>query len=79
MANAMPFLCLACTRYDGERDTCDAFPQGIPTPILDGASHWEPMPGDGGLHFDPDPEAGDALRGYIAYWYALEGTDQLDV
>jgi hypothetical protein len=82
--NALPYLCLGCTRYhrnELQTEMCDAYPLGIPTAILNGASHFDPDPetGDGGLAFDPDPDAGDYLASYLAYWYTMEGSDQLPV
>lgn len=74
----MPFLCLACTRYNRDgTETCSAYPNRIPEAILNGASHFDPDPesGDGGLPFDADPDAGDALKQYTAYWYVVEGSD----
>lgn len=49
-------LCLVCTRvHDPETPaTCDAFPEGIPSPILLGEFvHTEPYEGDRGLKFKP--------------------------
>jgi hypothetical protein len=80
--NSMPILCLGCLRYNPDgKETCDAYPNGIPEAILNGASHFDPDPetGDGGLAFDADPEAGEYIKQYIAFWYELEGSDQLSV
>lgn len=54
-------ICVGCVhldRVDGRpnwaRMTCNAFPSGIPTPILDNeVDHREPMLGDNGIRFVP--------------------------
>lgn len=83
MSEEFAFICLGCTRYhfthDQESDTCDAFPNGIPQEIINGAPHIEPWPGDGGLQFDAEPTAGDVISQYLAAWYKVEGTDQLSL
>ncbi len=59
--------CVACAhlRLDGTgRWACQAFPRGIPAAILEGRiDHRQPYPGDGGVRFQPDP---DAPAGLIA-------------
>lgn len=49
---------------------CNAFPQGIPDPIL-ARNHWhrEPFPGDHGIQYEPIPaqETDDDLRYVIVY------------
>ncbi len=51
--------CLSCTRFhheDEDRDTCDAFPSGIPDAIWESRhDHRQPFDGDGGLLFEPEP------------------------
>lgn len=65
----IPAYCLDCvhlrglldvpppaSRYDTDtaRQTCAAFPRGIPEPILLGeADHRRPYPGDHGIRFTP--------------------------
>jgi hypothetical protein len=46
-----PTMCLACERYR-KANTCDAFPDGIPTEIFNfGGDHRQPAAGDRGLQF----------------------------
>ena len=48
--------CAHCARKHAGSGTCDAFPAGIPMPILlNQADHREPYPGDGGLQFKAKP------------------------
>ena len=53
-------LCWACTRLRSDADkgaVCAAFPDGIPTQIIDGGfDHRRPFPGDGGMRFVRDPD-----------------------
>lgn len=59
--NRLPSLCMACKRafpdgydenYRARRQTCEAFPDGIPGAILvNEADHHLPYPGDHGLKF----------------------------
>lgn len=53
-----PNFCDACKRLKRTVDgpTCAAFPDGIPTQILDGFDHRKPFPGDGGVRFVRDPD-----------------------
>ena len=48
----------------GRRETCDAFPQGIPDAIfLEGFDHRMPFPGDGGIRFEAvDDKAVERIR-----------------
>lgn len=40
---------------EGER-TCDAFPEGIPLPIIAGRNqHRAPFPGDNDIQYEPRP------------------------
>lgn len=52
--------CETCRRLHrnqpGRPPTCDAFPDGIPIPILFGHPHDKPYPGDRGMQYLPDPE-----------------------
>lgn len=46
-------LCLGCHHYQGAL-TCAAFPDGIPTTILESvADHRQPYDGDHGILFTP--------------------------
>lgn len=52
-------LCMNCKHYRKNAPglTCDAFPAGIPDPILESdQDHRKPIDGDHGIVFDPiDP------------------------
>jgi len=46
---------------------CAAFPRGVPTDLLEGrANHRKPYPGDGGIRYEPDPDAPDELISELA-------------
>lgn len=48
--------CLECVHYLGEVE-CEAFPEGIPTPIITGeVDHAEPYEGDNDIQFEPTEE-----------------------
>ena len=55
MINTTP--CASCRRFNRKdllNDTCEAYPKGIPEPILHGDNdHREPYPGDHGLQYEP--------------------------
>lgn len=50
-------LCHSCKHWHREDFAgfrCDAFPQGIPAPILESDhDHREPYPGDNGVRYEP--------------------------
>lgn len=53
----MNSVCSACkhlhrpVKFDND-PTCNAFPEGIPRPILISGGHHEPFPGDRGIMFE---------------------------
>lgn len=49
------FQCLSCKHYRGYLK-CDAYPDGIPEPLLEGTSHKMPYPGDNGIRWEPANE-----------------------
>lgn len=50
-------ICHRC-KHRRDVDTCNAFPNGIPTEILVGDfDHRNPYPGDGGIQFEPIEDA----------------------
>ena len=63
-------LCLACQRLRRRwrgRLACAAFPEGIPSPLLDAsADHRESYPGDRGIRFEPDWTAPAAVLELVA-------------
>jgi hypothetical protein len=66
------FICDSCERFrmwDSEHDKawCEAFPDGIPEAIIyGGADHRQPIHGDNGIRYLPDPERKDSLAAYEA-------------
>ncbi len=62
MTSTTPPMCMACARMRGtdpdKGRVCEAYPDGIPDEILDGAwDHRFPKPGDRGLQFLPREDA----------------------
>ena len=52
----LPTQCMSCRHYHQEAsmDSCDAFPDGIPSEILDKTlDHRKPYPGDQGIRWEP--------------------------
>jgi hypothetical protein len=61
MTSLAPPICVYCKRFRPEDEgfVCEAFPDGIPTDILENrADHRRPLEGDHGLRFAPDTRAG---------------------
>ena len=49
--------CNVCKHWRGGL-TCDAYPDGIPWPIMAGdVAHLEPLPDDNGIQFEPLDDA----------------------
>ncbi len=44
-------LCNSCKHYQGDCK-CDAYPDGIPRPLLLDVKHDHDYPGDHGIHFE---------------------------
>ncbi len=56
MTSGPPPNCYGCKHLLTD-ETCTAFPQGIPDPILHNeVDHRRPYPGDHGIQFDPQDE-----------------------
>lgn len=57
MTHPISPICRGCVHLHDQRQVgirCDAFPDGIPTPILTNErDHREPYRGDHGIQFDP--------------------------
>jgi hypothetical protein len=53
----MCFDCKHRTSNSGEKLSCEAFPNGVPTEIAVGSwDHHKPYPGDNGIQFEPKEE-----------------------
>ncbi len=49
--------CALCKHVHDSGQSCDAFPDGIPSEILHGRfDHTKPYPGDKGIQFEPIKE-----------------------
>lgn len=58
MSDVRAPMCMGCAHYLSGADNlaCQAFPRGIPAPIIDGeADHRRPFPGDHGVRFTALP------------------------
>lgn len=56
MPTYQPPACLSCAHHRPGALTCEAFPTGIPRPILlSEVTHKKPYPGDHGLRFKQSP------------------------
>ena len=50
-------MCVTCRHKELSSPTCAAFPNGIPSDILDGTvAHRAPYPGDRGIRYEPVSE-----------------------
>lgn len=77
----LPNLCSACLWYKHDESgfntgvrRCDAFPEGIPFDILQGASHWQPFSdgSDNGISFEPAAETEGLIATYLAFWFDFD-------
>lgn len=63
-------ICSGCRRldrgdYEGQ-PRCEAFPQGIPWPILDGeADHRKPYENDNGFRFEPTSDEAAEFAAFV--------------
>ena len=64
----LPSICWACTRWRGERQTCEAYPDGVPEDILGGVVDHAAPRGDeqGGVVFDLAEGSAAFLRAWTA-------------
>lgn len=56
MTTYLPPICMDCRFFRDNSDgfTCDAFPKGVPEPIIQSEhDHHKPYPGDHGIQFEP--------------------------
>jgi hypothetical protein len=64
-------LCARWRGWEGNTGpTCEAFPDGIPREILDGADHRTPFDGDHGLQFKLST---DYTERDVATWERMKG------
>lgn len=50
-------MCVSCLWLHPTENTCQAFPDGIPNPILlSEVDHRVPVEGDRGIQFEQDPD-----------------------
>lgn len=67
-------ICAQCKHFRSgvtDRNACDAFPEGIPAPIIKSqVDHRKPYPGDHGIQFEPAGGGGDhGTANYTANFY----------
>jgi len=60
-------MCYFCEHaFEGEGWKCSAFPDGVPSKIIEGRSdHRKPINGDRGIQFRMSPAADSALFGML--------------
>ena len=67
MTSTAVSMCHFCRRFEPESWTCAAFPSKVPDALdLGGADHRAPLPGDGGLRFEP--RSAEAARIVAEVW-----------
>jgi hypothetical protein len=67
----LPFLCTSCVHWDGKTG-CAAFKGSVPDAILAGASHFDPIDGDGGIIYTPREDGEQAFITYTSFWYTAD-------